>query len=72
MTIINRWDGDIDSPDNNPIYVGNPSNEVWTTKEGKRVRVKNMTDDHVRNCYKFVKSEYWKNVFRMEMEKRGL
>ena len=75
MTIINRWSDHIDSPDNNPIYVGNPSDEVWTTKEENRIRVGDMTDAHVRNCYKMAmgtRSEYWQNVFRMEMEKRGL
>ena len=75
MTIINRWSDHIDSPDNNPIYAGNPSNEVWTTKEEKRIRVGDMTDAHIRNCYKMVMgthSEYWQTVFRMEMEKRGL
>ena len=75
MTIINRWSDHIDSPENNPIYVGNPSNEVWTTKEEKRIRVGDMTDAHVCNCYNMVmntRSEYWPNVFRMEMEKRGL
>lgn len=75
MTIINRWDNHIDSPDNNPICAGNPSDEVWTTKEGQRICVRDMTDAHIRNCYKMVmgtRSEYWQNVFRMEMDKRGL
>ena len=73
MTIINRWSDHIDSPENNPIYIGNPSDEVWTTKEGQIIRVGDMTDTHVRNCYNMVmgtRSEYWQNVFRMEMEKR--
>lgn len=75
MTIINRWGDHIDSPENNPVYVGNPSNEVWTTKEEKRIRVGDMTDTHIRNCYNMVmntRSEYWQNVFRMEMKKRGI
>lgn len=75
MIAINRWDDHIDSPDNNPIYVGNPSNEVWTTRDEQRIRVGDMTDNHVRNCYNMVRgtrSEYWQNIFKMEMEKRGL
>ena len=75
MTIINRWSDSIDSPENNPIYVGNPSDAIWITQEEKRVRVGDMTDAHVRNCYNMVmdtRGEYWQNVFRSEMEKRGL
>ena len=75
MTIINRWSDGIDSPENNPIYVGNPSDEIWTTKDEKRIRVGDMTDEHISNCYKFVKntpSEYWKKVFEAEMKLRGM
>ena len=75
MTIINRWSDDIECPENNPMYVGNPSNEIWTTKEEKRIRVGDMTDDHIRNCYAMVmntRSTYWQSVFRMELEKRGI
>lgn len=74
MTIINRWSDGMDSPENNPIYAGNPSDEIWTTKEGKKIRVGDMTDTHVRNCYNMVvntRSEYWHNVFKAEMEKRS-
>ena len=74
MTIINRWSDHIDSPENNPIYVGNPSDEIWTTKDEQRIRVGDMTDDHIRNCYNMVmntRSEYWQNVFKAEIEKRG-
>lgn len=75
MTIINRWSDDIEFPENNPIYVGNSSDEIWTTKDEKRIRVGDMTDDHVRNCYKFVKntlSQYWQKVFETEMKLRGM
>ena len=75
MTIINRWSDGIESPENNPIYVGNPSNEIWTTKEEKRIRVGDMTDDHVRNCYNFVKNttlEFWSPIFKSELDKRGI
>ncbi len=75
MTVINRWSDDMDSPWNEPVYVGNPSNEIWTTKEEKRIRVGDMTDNHVRNCYNMVmntRSTYWQSVFRMELEKRGI
>ena len=75
MDIINRWSDGVESPENNPIYVGNPSDEIWTTKEEKRIRVGDMTDAHVRNCYTMVmgtRSAYWQTVFKMELEKRGI
>lgn len=75
MTIINRWSDDIESPENNPIYVGNPSNEIWITKEEKRIRVGDMTDEHIRNCYTMAmntRSTHWQMVFKMELEKRGI
>ena len=75
MTVVNRWSDGIESPENNPIYVGNPSNEIWTTKEEKRIRVGDMTDDHVRNCYNMAMnapSTCWRSIFRMELEKRGI
>lgn len=75
MTVINRWSDNIDLPWNEPIYAGNSSNEIWTTEEEKRIRVGDMTDDHIRNCYAMVmniRSTYWQSVFRMKLEKRGI
>ena len=73
--LINRWSDDIDCPENSPVYVGNPSDEIWTTQDEKHLRVGDMTDAHVINCYKFVcktPSIYWQNVFRKELIKRGI
>lgn len=73
--LINRWSDDIDCPENNPVYVGNPSDEIWTTEDEKHLRVGDMTDKHVINCYKFVcktPSIYWQSVFRKELIKRGI
>ena len=75
MTIINRWGDGIESPENNPIYVCNPSDEVWTTKDEKHIRVGDMTNNHVRNCYNMVmdtRSEYWQSVFKSELHKRKI
>ena len=77
MIAINNWNCDSDSnyPDNNPIYVYDSSDEIWTTKEGKKLRVKDMTDNHVRNCYHIVKAvsnKYWMIVFKEELDKRGI
>lgn len=75
MTVINRWSDNIESPENNPIYMGNPSDKIWTTKNERRIRVGDMTDDHVRNCYNFVKNttlEFWQPIFKAELDKRGI
>lgn len=74
MTFINRWSDSIDCPENNPIII-NPSDEIWTTKDEKRIRVGDMTDNHVRNCYTMVmntRSAYWQAVFKAEMDKREI
>ena len=75
MGFINRWSDCIECPENNPIYVGNSSDEIWTTKDERRVRVRDMTDDHVRNCYNMVmntRSTYWQSVFKAELDKRNI
>ena len=74
MIFINRWSDGIDSPENNPIPV-NSSDAIWTTKDERRIRVGDMTDDHVINCYNMVmdtRSSYWQTIFRLELEKRQL
>ena len=52
------------------------SDAVWTTKEGKRLRVGDMSDEHIKNCYQFVSDmddgEDWKSVFKAEAIKRGI
>lgn len=76
MLIINRWSDDFVSPENNPIvYIEDPSEAIWTTKDEEHIKVKDMTDAHVRNCYIMVmntRSEYWQYIFKSELEKRGL
>ena len=72
---INRWSDSIDCPENNPIYVGDSSEEVWTTKEEEHLKVGDMSDEHVANCYKFVcktQDIYWQSIFRAELIKRGI
>ena len=74
MVFINRWSDDMDCPENNPICV-NPSDEIWTTKDENRIRVGDMTDDHIRNCYNMVmntRSTYWQLVFKAELDKRKI
>lgn len=73
--IINRWSDSIDSPENSPIYSGNPSDEIWTTENEKHLRVGDMTDAYVRNCYCFVlktPDKRWQYIFKAELNKRNI
>lgn len=75
MTFMYRWSYEIDCLGNELIYIGNSSDEIWTTKEGKRIRVGDMTDDHIRNCYAMVmktRHEDWQLVFKAELDKRKI
>ena len=69
---INRWSDEIDSPWNSPVYCGNPSKEIWTMRDGTKIRVGDMTDIHLNNCWKMVegKSTVWEQVFEAETKKR--
>lgn len=70
--VINRWSDEIGSPNNEPIYCGNPSKEIWTTRDGTEIRVRDMTDTHIKNCWKMVdgKNLFWSQVFEAETKKR--
>lgn len=74
MAVINRWSDCIDAPENSPIYAGNPSDEVWTTQDGRPLKVGEMTEAHVINCYNMVVKTHsvcWQKIFKAELEKRG-
>lgn len=62
----------MDSPNNEPIYCGNPSREVWTMRDGTEITVGSMTDTHLENCWKMVegKNKFWEQVFEAETKKR--
>ena len=70
--VINRWSDEIDSPSNEPIFCGNPSKEVWTMRDGTEIRVGDMTDIHLNNCWRMIdgKNIFWSQVFEAETKKR--
>ena len=70
--IINRWSDELDSPNNEPIYCGNPSKEIWTMRDGTEIRVRDMTDTHLKNCRRMIegKNTFWEQVFEAETKKR--
>ena len=71
---VNIWSDDAALPERKLIYVGNPSDEIWTTKAGNKLTVGSMTDDYIENCYRMVRplDEYWSLVFEAELAKRGI
>lgn len=57
---------------NYPFGRPNSNNPVWTTKEGKQIRVSDMTTAHIINCQKMVGEDNseWYMVFQKELDKR--
>ena len=47
------------------------ASDVWTTKDGSKVKLTDMTDAHIRNCMRMV-SEYdpWHDRFEKELRRR--
>ena len=70
--IINRWSDEMDSPWNEPVYCGDPSEEIWTMRDGTKIRVGDMTDIHLKNCWNMIdgKSPIWEQIFEAETKKR--
>ena len=53
---------------NNP---GGVAGDIWTTKNGTRVKVCEMSNDHIRNCMKRLGEECdWYDRFAAELEAR--
>lgn len=55
--------------------IGDPNNEIWTTRDGKKMHVKNMTTKHIVNCLKILKDDLyndcWNVIFTKELKRRG-
>ena len=52
--------------------INNPCNyEVWRTKDGKLIPVKEMTTQHIQNCMNFLdEDDEWCEVFQAELLRR--
>lgn len=47
--------------------------DTWTTKDGRRVKLTNMTDQHIQNCMNLVgEGDPWYHHFEEEMHRRDL
>lgn len=74
MNEINRWSDDIDAPENLPIQ-HSLSDELWVQRDGTIIRVGDMTDEHVYNCYNMLLQNdvfRWIKIFATEIRKRGI
>ena len=45
--------------------------EVWRTKDGKSIPIKDMTTQHIQNCMNFLdEDDEWREVFQAELLRR--
>ena len=50
-----------------------PTNDTWTTRDGRRIKIEDMTTGHIRNCMRMLGEEndvYY--IFREELKRRGV
>lgn len=53
-------------------YPHGVNNDEWTTKEGKILKIKDMTNAHIRNCMRMIgqNDDFW-YAFEAELKRRG-
>lgn len=45
--------------------------DTWTTKNGRKIKVKEMSETHIRNCMRIVgEDDDWYFVFKQELGRR--
>jgi hypothetical protein len=45
---------------------------TWTTKDRRKIKLTDMTDQHILNCMKLVgRNDGWYETFEVELERRG-
>lgn len=50
---------------------GVPS-DTWKTKDGRKIKVSEMTEQHIKNCMRLVgEDDGWYGVFYKELKRRG-
>lgn len=46
--------------------------DTWTTKDGREIKLTDMTTPHILNCMKLVgEDDAWYATFEIELERRG-
>lgn len=54
-----------------PFGIPNKNNPVWTTRDGTKIPVREMTTAHIENCMRVVGEDCeWYGVFMAEIERR--
>jgi len=69
MSLYDDYRADIQFSRDFPF--GMPS-DTWTTKDGIKIKLADMTEKHIKNCMKLVGEDddwYWK--FEEELKRRG-
>lgn len=45
--------------------------DTWQTKDGRKIKVKDMTEQHIQNCMRVVgEDDGWYFVFQQELRRR--
>lgn len=46
--------------------------DEWTTKDGRKIRLADMTESHIRNCMRIVgEDDAWYGRFKKELARRA-
>lgn len=71
MSIYGDWDSEYAFERDYPFGMPATKNPVWTTKNGTKIPVSKMTDDHIKNCMSMVgMDDIWYEVFDAELKRR--
>jgi hypothetical protein len=55
---MNRWSNAEARLSFNDIFIEDDDDWFWKTREGKILRIRDMTDSHLLNCIKMMDSKY--------------
>ena len=72
MSLHSDWDAEWAFEIDYPFGIPSEHNPVWTTKNGKKIPVSKMTDEHIEACMRIVgEDDQWYSVFKNELKRRN-